>query len=239
MMLSEKYNSTFSENAITFRENIKCEDQSLIEKKYALCYPIIGKEYLPNMDFLIIGRATNGWKPKFRFNEFDESIIEQSIKFSQSENEGECALEWINRNWLKNQIYRSSFWNVVYKLMIKLGKTDENWTWNIAWSNLMKIAPASGGNPEGFEWEAQYEKSVDLFLMELNELNPKYVLMMTVFFFWAQYFLKRDGFEITRIYDDKFVEAVVNYENTKIIVTSRPERKPQEEFVESVVEHLQ
>ncbi len=237
MELSKEYNKEFEKNALTYRENIKSNKESLLEKKYNIFYPVIGKNYLNNNDLMILGRATNGWKPEFKFMDFKKSIIKTSIDYSQPEEKDECPFNWINENWGK--MWRSAFWNVVYKLMIKnFERNDENWTWNLSWSNLMKIAPAEGGNPNGIEWEAQYEKSVDLFTLELNELKPKYVLMMTDFFTWGQYFLKRPGFEITKKYDDEYVEAIVNYNNTKIIVTVRPEGKLQEKFIKNVMDYI-
>ena len=111
MRLSEKYNQNFSENAYTFLENIKSRKRDYNEKEYSLFYPMIGKNYLKHKDFLIIGRATNGWSITFNPNNKDiSSVIQQSIEHSQPEHEGECALEWVNQKWRKKEMTRSHFW---------------------------------------------------------------------------------------------------------------------------------
>ncbi len=58
-------------------------------------------------------------------------------------------------------------------------RTDENWNNIIAWRNLMKIAPADGGNPDADERQAQQQYAAKLFIKELDDLKPRNVLIMT------------------------------------------------------------
>jgi hypothetical protein len=59
-------------------------------------------------------------------------------------------------------------------------RTDVNWNNIIAWSNLMKIAPADGGNPDADETETQQQYAAKLFIKELDDLKPRNVLIMTI-----------------------------------------------------------
>lgn len=59
------------------------------------------------------------------------------------------------------------------------------------WSNLLKIAPFECGNPKGILWRAQMgekELSIELFKKEIEEIQPKFAILMTNDY-WAWEFM--------------------------------------------------
>ncbi|MBK9597361.1 MAG: hypothetical protein IPO60_03280 [Flavobacteriales bacterium] len=59
----------------------------------------------------------------------------------------------------------------------------------------MKIAPAEGGNPDMSEYAAHEPKAVELFQLELDELKPKYAIVLTNWE-WAEPFINHLGIEL-------------------------------------------
>src|SRR5438128_2361872 len=149
-MLSKKYKELFSESLKSFAKNILATEVDwLIEKQFSLFYPSLGKNYSDKCELLVFGQATNGWTPKWFVHEVQkksDKLVSESINYS-SEDEGKCPLEWVNEDkYWNSKLSHSFFWNVTYKLVkAHYNKTDENWNNIIAWSNLMKIAPADRG----------------------------------------------------------------------------------------------
>ncbi len=117
--------------------------------------------------------------------------------------------------------------------MQQYGCDEKNWSNIMAWSNLFKIAPALGGNPNRkLEWQSQQKNCEQLFQMEIAELNPKNVVMITGLD-WAEGFVN----EYTEI-NGNYVKAVAKIGNSNIIITIRPERKPQQAFLDEVAKYL-
>ena len=225
-MLTTTYNKLFAQAVDTFSVNIIMKrGESAYDEKFTLFYPLIGKDFHLNKDLLIYGQATNGWSSKFTVgdvrNKLDE-IIKHSISESQEEGSN-CSLEWINEHWTNKEynLFRSFFRNVTYKSVKSFyNRTDANWNNIIAWSNLMKIAPVNGGNPNQEEINAQIEYASKLFKKEIEDLAPKNVLIMTNLKKWAEPVLTGAGIQY-KIINGHFIEAIGIYNDSRIIVTKR------------------
>ena len=248
LQYNEDYKSLFLENLKIFIKKIKTEEnEKLIKKKYGLLFPMLGKNFLSSPDLLVFGRATNGWETKFCIsNKIDlDGLIKNSID-SSTEVGNKCPLEWLWNGYNgykgttgKKEEYnfrKSSFWRVINKIVIeKFNRTDKNWTHQIAWSNLYKIAPAEGGNPSNIECNCQFDNSEILFWKEIDLLSPKYILLITDKSWVEDEFIKAKS--LKKISND-YVQAILNYKTSKIIVTCRPERKNEAEFVKNVLKYL-
>jgi len=239
-MLTIKYNKLFQKTLQKFAEELrKSQDKSFLDKKYSIFYPVIGKDYLANKNLLVVGQATFDWQPVWNIKKVSsgsEKIIKESIDYSETTNE-ECPLEWINKHWSDWGIYRSVFWNLTYKVVEKkYNKTDENWNNIIAWSNLMKIAPIYS-NPKGEEINAQVDLCAELFKMELDELQPVNVLIITNLEGWAEPILRKSTIHF-KIENGNYIQATAKYKKTNIIVTSRQRAMEHLPFIEEISKAL-
>ena len=231
------YENLFYQTFIDFIETIK--ESRLNDTKYCLFYPMIGKNFFEQREILIVGRAVNSWGSEgSHWTSLDkiDGVVEDAILESDPASEGKCALDWVNEIWDNNDsnISHSAFWQLTYKLIMNaFGRDNNNWSNIMVYSNLFKIAPAFGGNPtRKLEWDGQLENCKKLFLQELSELQPKYVILITDLG-WAEEFVP----EIKRL-ENEFVKGIARIENSNIIITVRPERKPQIPFIEEVKRYL-
>ena len=229
-MLSYFYKTPFEQMLKDYIRDIKSNgNKTLMEKEYTLFYPCIGKDYNKDRELLVVGQATRNWnaennKWNIKNAEKDfENIIDKSIDCS-SEDKGKCPLQWVNDDWDKYKFSHSFFWNVTYKLVKQnYGRTDENWTNIIAWSNLLKIAPAEENNPKGVEFDIQIKNAAKLFKLEIEKLEPKNCLLITNLNTWAKPILDEAEITYKEVKEKyEYVEATAYYKGCNIIITKRP-----------------
>lgn len=226
-MLSQEYNRRFLQGLDEASVGILAGyGLEAYNTELSLFYPSIGKDFTQNRELLIIGQATNGWQPHFTIgNEVTHDIgklVDDAIRYSKEEGD-KCSLEWINEEWTNQDysLYRSFFWNITYKLVKTFyGRNDKDWNNIIAWSNLMKIAPKEGGNPDATLIRAQRGMAAALFKKEIEDLRPKNVLLLTNLQKWAKPILDYNFLEY-KTYESGFIEATANLNGSKIIVTKR------------------
>ncbi len=255
---SEKYDQLFLDQLINFAENAKNEK----EKEYVNYYPSFG--VLPNeqCDFIIYGQAVNGWGDSFNINETSESLkvrMSKSIEFSNSyySPNNHCPLDWVNVYWsaksyasfvttsdeiefykpISYHTCKSFFWNVTYKFISQYYNLDINgWEWakKIIWSNLYKIAPPKG-NPSYYTKKYQEQFAIELVKQEIEEIKPKYCLVLTNDAWWEPF---RRGLRTKSVPQDKGPEIISfeEYNETKIIVTSRPFRGNSSNHVSKILD---
>ncbi len=194
-----------------------------------------------------------------------ERLIEckfYSNGFYSDEKQTHNPLDWVNVYWsnrsyrdsiaiLNNReyykeiksfkVYSSFFWNVIYKTISDYYNYDRNsWHWSgkMVWSNLYKIAPLPPKrNPTDFEKNLQVELSVQLVKKEIEEINPRYCIVLTNDEWWKpfQAALNPDEFGINGFSE---IDAVQKYKNTNIIITTRPFRSGNEKHVSQILEVL-
>jgi hypothetical protein len=135
---------------------------------------IVGKEYFAdrNRTFMLVGRALNGWDKNqdTPINDF-EWLIKKGIKYSETRPQ--------NTNWHN----KSSFWRCTKIICDKLfgfetsNVCDDEYAYlkHIAWSNLYKIAPKSGGNPNNKLCRVQLTPCIELLSYEIEILKPHYI----------------------------------------------------------------
>lgn len=245
-MLSQEYNQLFisylNHFYAKYLNKMWSRKEAAIQDEFNLFYPVIGKDFHKEKNILLVGQATNGWDNKFKvvdiFEKDHSKMVNEAANFSQ-EDGSKCPLEWINEDWTKYSLYRSFFWNIIYKVVKSFySKTDDNWNNIIAWSNIMKIAPAQGGNPDDLLIECQIEQSALIFKKEIEDLDPKNVVLMTNLKTWAQPVLELLKVEY-EIVDGSFVEAIAYINNSKIIITRRGYFKvTHEEAVQELSSYL-
>ncbi|MCL5277839.1 MAG: hypothetical protein M1517_08715 [Deltaproteobacteria bacterium] len=200
---------------------------------------------------MVIGIATNGWTDGWLPEDVKngnriEKIVEQIVEVSTHD-----PMNWVIECWgqklKKYNCYNtklSPFWRVINKIMAKNtdGETkdfsdDKNWPLNLYWTNLYKISPYCGGNPDSFLRDLQLEYCKELLKAEILEARPQKILMLTGLK-WAQPFLEylKIKNEIDRKYE--YVEAkgfLPEQANCVVVVAKHPQGKVQQKYVEEVV----
>jgi hypothetical protein len=242
---SEDYDKLFFENVVKFKNDITNYVSG--NKEYATFYPSFGIKEKENCDFLILGQAVNGWGSAFDLESdlIYEEIVSEAVKYSNNylKDLEHSPLDWVNIHWTKRYLEehrkkeiiknfykngdyvtcRSFFWNVTFKLICDyyndLDRDSWNWSKRMVWSNLYKIAP-DGANPNGLELNIQEEYSLKLIKKEIEELNPKYCIVLTNGKWWIPFQEKLNSLKLD--YSSEIIHSFEQFNETKIIVTSRP-----------------
>ena len=244
--LSTSYDNIYKQNILNFQdglENIWEGDGWFVD-----FYPSFGTKPNEKCDLLFYGQALNGWTEGFDiFAETSDDKIRRSIltsnRFFSALNHS--PLDWVNVKWsnstfdliTKNldaktfytddsnyRTYRSFFWKVVFKLtsdFYGLDRSSWDWAKKTVWSNLYKLAE-DGKNPSYFLREHQIKTSAELVRQEIEELKPKYCIILTNYEWWEP-FKKILG--TTSIPYETELGTILSYEqlyDTKFIITTRP-----------------
>jgi hypothetical protein len=259
--LSKSYNKLFVENIIEFQRAYK--DSGYNESDFVTFYPSLGIKEGEPCDFLIIGQAVNGWSSCFNTHQKYEHkiLLDDASKASNSYYEAlnYSPLDWVNVYWTKNLFkqhiedsgkkhffsegtyycYRSFFWNAAFKLICDYydGLNRDSWEWSkrMVWSNLYKIAPYDN-NPRGIEIDFQKEISIQLIQKEIEELKPKYCIVLTNGDWWVPF---REKLKTQRISVSENFDKIVfheKYHETEVFVTTRPPIGNAEEHVRQLLE---
>ena len=188
----------------------------------------------PNDGILFVGRANNGWETDSNDVEvlFNDDRANPETAFNR-----ENQMSWMNEQF-ENKDYacRSPFlWSIRH---ISEEYYTSEWWQHVAWSNLCKIAPATGNNPNNALFNAQFEKAAEILKKEIEFLSPRFVVMFTRED-WANPFIDK----LTENEAPKVLETMKwsGYENNVFliddvvyIVTEHPARKPYLAQVEAI-----
>jgi len=259
--LSVEYDSLYIQNIIDFQNSMR--ERKNKNAYFVDFYPSFGTKNNERLNFLVIGQAVNGWTSGFHlFDEIDNLKLLDSILSSNKylKTKNFTPLDWVNVQWsrsiynkhskdneIKNfydgryQPYKSLFWNITYKLISDYYSYDRDsfdWSKKLVWSNLYKIAP-DGSNPDIFCKSIQSQLSIELIKKEIQELNPKYCIVLTNLNWWLPF---RKGLQ-TKVmdFDRSFnkIESLEYYNDTKIIITKRPMFASSENFVKQILKLIE
>lgn len=130
---------------------------------------------------LFVGKAVNSWVT-------EETNVEKIFDLDYSDRifARDDQMEWINNSDGNTKGYntrKSAFWRVAKKVAETF--YPEKWYENVAWTNLYKIAPAAGGNPNGRLQKKQREYCFSILEKEIEILTPQYVIMLTSGWEWS------------------------------------------------------
>ena len=246
---SDNYFKLFKDNIEAFQKEALFKN--IYNKIYVPFYPSFGIKKDENCDFLFYGQAINRWGTEdtnfdLYSNITDEKIMSSVINsniFYPKDNHS--PLDWVNILWDKKSVEqyfkdeddfydyydntckpvcRSFFWNVIYGLVNDYYNFERSsWVWSkkIVWSNLYKIAPG-GKNPNTSEKKCQEEISIKLVRAEIEELNPKFCIIMTNLSWWTPFNNEFRPFEYKIPEGLTEIEFWGKLNNTIIIVTKRP-----------------
>ena len=148
-------------------------------------------------------------------------------------------LEWV-RSYYKGKKRStessSPFWTLSKKVTNQLlSDHEKDWTKYIAWTNLYKLAPFNGGNPDDELCSLQKDICKNIFQKELNHLAPTHILVIAKKYWKNE--LAEDGEEQnphiakdeSDIWTRDFIDILKKYcdesSNRHFVCVSRPEIK--------------
>jgi hypothetical protein len=256
--LSKEYDSLYIKNINAYQKS-KIANSST-DDYFVDFYPSLGIKETQQTDLLIYGQAVNGWNSGFNLSEvYEQNKLEASVfasnKYHYEQNHS--PLDWVNARWSKSIFedfcedelsqefykgtyfaYRSFFWNVAFKLVSDyygFERSSWNWSKNLVWSNLYKIAPEDA-NPNLNERKLQEPGSINLVRKEIEEVNPKFCIVLTNLEWWLPF---QVGLRTTNLISDDIPDNIVSiekYNNTNIIVTSRPRFANSDNFTAKILQ---
>ena len=185
---------------------------------------------------MVVGRAPNGWDvfaypEKFADCAFREEFTQQV----QESVDGPDPMAWVQERWGAADCYntkRSAFWRVIRRVtqcLCSTGGNGEDWPSHLVWSNLYKVSPAAGGNPDNRLREIQFLGCKELFQLELETYRPQRLLLLTGD--WAEPFLDQLApDDVARMaYVERVGTIVLGQEHQiRVVVACHPQGKPEE-----------
>jgi hypothetical protein len=198
----------------------------------AAFYPMVGHAYAG--DLLVVGRAVNGWVDRVTVDELrDPGARHRLAEAARRTSLGQdgCPMGWVTWRWSRPageySTGRSAFWRHVRAVLAAVDPAsadDPAWSSRLAWTNLVKLAPWSGGNPGGALLDRQREAGPALLAHEVADLAPARVLVLTGRW-WFEPFAERLGLDVR--WRDGLVEGVAHDAGRRWVVAGHPQGKPR------------
>lgn len=123
---------------------------------------------------LFVGRVLNGGKANANLD--INVLYDENIK---------GGIEWTEKNMSqsKNQkkynVNNSAFWRIIKGITQNAYHIQNNWSSQIAWTNLYKISPFEGGNPTREQEKIQLPYCKAILKAEIEILQPQFVIFLT------------------------------------------------------------
>ena len=181
-----------------------------------------------NSGFLFVGRSVNGWKN----GDFD-SIFN-----------AEDQMKWVENQWGskdKYNTYHSPFWRVIKRVSTEYSHNKEDWYKNVAWSNLYKVAPSAGGNPDDFICGWQFYNCCRILQKEIELLSPQVVIFLTGKS-WSNSFLwylnggKEPLIKYSLDWGGVYTAELMKIGTFYCLATEHPQGKPEASHVNAIIE---
>lgn len=191
-----------------------------------------------NTGLLFVGKAVNGWVS-------DETDTKQLFDLDNPDRifARHDQMEWIenlsgNSNGYNTR--KSAFWRVIKK--VAEVNNPKEWYSHIAWSNLYKVAPWKGGNPNANLQSKQRDYCYQLLKTEIEVLSPEYVILLTSRWEWS--FLKylndwNDISPISNVKWGKYKTSLYHINGTNFIVSQHPQGKKEWEHKNAIIKLME
>ena len=209
------------------------------DKKLTACPAFVGNKYeSSSLRLMVVGRAVNGWDVDAERCTSAENTLETILR---QENRFEDVVKpngvsYIDPATKEEKVYyysNSRFWRLIQYVLEEAGE-EENFHQRIVWSNLYKVAPYVTGNPEWRLVKPNMQTYIDCLIEEIRIYKPTHILFVTGMDYLNPW-TKEPQFGVklgvgkkdqTRFADKQYESGV--FENSKIVVCSRPEGKSYE-----------
>jgi hypothetical protein len=202
-------------------------------------WPMRGRLY--RGDLMVVGRALNGWGAGTAFwprDARDAQGRDRVLQRTREESEGgpkNCPLAWVAKCWQAKRGYntaRSAFWRTARAVLMRGEEPSRNWSSRLCWTNLYKVAPAAGGNPEPALQRVQLAACAELLRLEVEAFQPARVLVMSGAAWFAPF---ADALGLGIVRRRGYVEGVFCDRGRTWVVTKHPERKPEAPLVAGAI----
>ncbi len=172
---------------------------------------------------------------------------------SSAEDAEFCPMRWVTDLWgvpVPPNPYnskRSAFWRTANQVTISSGISildPVHWSSALVWSNLYKVAPATGGNPNQKLKHLQKDACRKILENEISTYRPKRLVFASGAD-WADYFLDLPCFSSgtidgQRSYVERVGDLIVDGEKIgKYVVAAHPQGKNETIWVEEVMAGLE
>jgi hypothetical protein len=214
--------------------------------QWTFFWPAIGCQFRPGKGLLIVGRAVNGWTDGWAEGDHPSTEVAREVLVNEQREtqhaDGEhCPMSWVVSHCnlpspadpMAKRPYNtnaSPFWRASRAFAGRAGFVGDDgadWSCHLAWTNLYKVAPVRGGNPNLRTRERQRKACIDLFELELDTLSPRCVLVLTGPD-WYRGFAPSVAMASQR---GGFVHAVGRRGASTFILADHPQTRPEKEFV--------
>ena len=200
--------------------------------------PVKGNRYddKQHLKLMVVGRALNGWEKNYA-EDREEYPKQRTDELSKQD-------RFDKDKWIEKESARP-FWNYTKSILEKLqqNKLETDWYQSILWSNLYPVSYSGGGNPSEILKYIQFNTAKMLFETQIRVYKPTHVVIMTDwegwFFLPKKYNLSNDDqfLPITpEINSEKVIKGRGTFENSRVVVTCRPEFFNKDKFVNAVVD---
>jgi hypothetical protein len=154
----------------TYAGMLKTVASRVAHRDLTAFWPFVGEGYRAGEDWLFVGQAVNGWgrrgDQRPRFGRGKAPQVDSIRKYQDDREVGYVE-----------GFARSPFWSPI-RWLVEDDNWEGGWSGRVAWSNLFKVAPWDGGNPDSVLREAQFEGARALLHEEVRCLRPACVVVL-------------------------------------------------------------
>ncbi len=139
----------------------------------------------------------------------------------------------------------SAFWRVIRHVIRNIPFPQslwDEWPNQVAWTNLYKVSPSSGGNPSTSLQDVQLTYCQQLLRREIEVWQPRRILFLSGYG-WMKRFCDALGIEGEKTEDARFVQFAGTLASTgaKVVVGPHPQdrgAKPEREYSKEIAQYL-
>jgi hypothetical protein len=219
-------------------------DQS---KRLCAFFPLCGDDYATSIRLMVVGRAVNGWEDGWnggwvsaQMAREDDRIRLTNFLKTEHEDSLQCPMAWVVKpadSSLEYNTRRSAFWRVAHRIHDVTMGVCRDWSSRLCWTNLYKLAPSAGGNPQSWLCKSQLEHCANLLRIELSAYRPKNVLVFAGSD-WFQPFAERLSLGLMPTPSCELVQQAGSADGVRWVIGKHPQGKSESRFTEEIVRFL-
>lgn len=205
----------------------------LVPDRLTVFWPKVGTAYAGEL--MVVGKAVNGWideiaTERLGSQEARARVLDDARLTAEGDGNVD-PMAWVTAAWGRGDgaysTARSAYWRHARTVLAALdpsSASDAAWSSRLAWSNLVKVAPAAGGNPGGKLLHVQRRHGCALLAREIEEYRPRRVLVSTGRW-WFEPFAEALGLDVS--WQTGLVDGTATSHGTRWVIARHPQGKPR------------